>query len=151
MQCPAAFWTIIFAGATHSAYLQRGSQADELSHNRMLRLSYKAQAIKELNREIQALQGVASDELLLAIITLAAHGSAEQLEPPAEEEKKEHLSVLEAVQNFQYYGRMRWEVAHLKAVYHLVYQRGGLHTIKMPGLANAIGLYVLRLVSDGTS
>ncbi|EXJ65376.1 hypothetical protein A1O7_01717 [Cladophialophora yegresii CBS 114405] len=135
MQSPAAFWSIIFAGATHHAYLQGGTDAG--SRDRTLRLSYKTNAIKELNREIQGLQGVASDELLLAIITMAAHGSCEQLDPPPQEES---LSTLESVQNFQYYGRMRWEEAHFKAVAHLVRQRGGLHTVKMPGLANAIAL-----------
>ena len=135
MQSPAAFWSIIFAGATHNAYLQQ--REDAPSSNRTLRLSYKTAAIKDLNREIQALQGPASDELLLAIITMAAHGSGEHLNRPSNEEK---LSALQSVQNFQYYGRMRRENAHLKAICHLVYQKGGLHTIKMPGLANAIGL-----------
>ncbi|KIW71987.1 hypothetical protein PV04_00211 [Phialophora macrospora] len=135
IQSPAAFWSIIFAGATHNAYLRRGT--DARSRDRTLRLSYKTNAIRELNREIQALQGEASDGLLLAIITMAAHGSDEELDPPPQEE---NLGILEAVQNFQYYGRMRWEEAHFKAIAHLVHQRGGLHTVRMPGLANAIGL-----------
>ncbi|KIX97703.1 uncharacterized protein Z520_06481 [Fonsecaea multimorphosa CBS 102226] len=135
MQSPAAFWTIIFAGATHNAYLQ--GEADTPSRNRALRLSYKTQAIRELNREIQELQGPASDELLLAIVTLAAHGSGEQLERPPQEE---NLSALQSVQSFQYYARMQKEAAHLKAIVHLVYQKGGLQTVKMPGLANALAL-----------
>ncbi|EXJ71060.1 uncharacterized protein A1O5_06053 [Cladophialophora psammophila CBS 110553] len=143
MQSPAAFWSIIFAssilktsrGATHNAYLQ--GEADAPGRNRALRLSYKTQAIRELNREIQELQGPASDELLLAIITLASHGSGEQLDPPSQEE---NLSALQSVQSFQYYGRMQKETAHLKAICHLVYQKGGLHTVKMPGLANALAL-----------
>ena len=118
-----------------NAYLRHGLDAP--SRDRTLRLSYKTNAIRELNREIQALQDIASDGLLLAIITMATHGSGEQLDPP---QREESLSALESVQNFQYYGRMRWEAAHLKAVCHLVYQRGGLHTVKMPGLANAIRL-----------
>ncbi|OCT54555.1 hypothetical protein CLCR_00945 [Cladophialophora carrionii] len=95
-------WSINFAGATHKAYLQRG--ADIRSRDRTLRLSYKTNAIKELNREIQGLQGVAYDELLLAIITMTAHGSGEQLDQPSQEEI---LSTLESVQSFQYFGRMR--------------------------------------------
>ncbi|KIW94709.1 uncharacterized protein Z519_04686 [Cladophialophora bantiana CBS 173.52] len=135
MHSPAAFWSIIFAGATHNAYLL--GEADAPGRNRALRLSYKTQAIRELNREIQELQGPASDELLLAIITLASHGSGEQLNPPSQEE---NLSALQSVQSFQYYGRMQKETAHLKAICHLVYQKGGLHTVKMPGLANALAL-----------
>ncbi|OAP54972.1 hypothetical protein AYL99_10672 [Fonsecaea erecta] len=135
MQSPAAFWSIIFAGATHNAYLQ--GEADTPSRNRALRLSYKTQAIRELNREIQELQGPASDELLLAIVTLAAHGSGEQLRPPSQEES---LSALQSVQSFQYYARMQKEAAHLNAICHLIYQKGGLHTVKMPGLANALAL-----------
>ncbi|OAG45406.1 hypothetical protein AYO21_00040 [Fonsecaea monophora] len=135
MQSRAAFWSIIFAGATHNAYIQ--GETGNPSRNRTLLLSYKTQAIRELNVEIQELQGPVSDELLLAIITLAAHGSGEQLEPPPQ---GENLSALQSVQSFQYYGRMQSEAAHLKAICHLVYQKGGLHTVKMPGLANALAL-----------
>lgn len=135
MHSPAAFYTIVFAGATHNAFAHTGM--DVPNHNKMLRLSYKTQAIKELNHEVQALKGHASDELLLCIITLAAHGSGDALTPPAVEES---TSPLASAQNFQYYGRMTWETAHLKAIRVLIEQKGGLHTIKMPGLANAIGL-----------
>lgn len=137
MHSPAAFYTIIFAGATHNAFSRAGVSIP--NENKMLRLSYKTQAIKELNREVQNLQGNAPDELLLCIITLAAHGSGEQLNPPT---KEENTSPLATAQNFQYYGMMRWETAHLNAIRVLIKQKGGLHTVKMPGLANAIGLYV---------
>jgi hypothetical protein len=135
MQSPAAFWTTIFAGATHNSYLLGGH--DPTGREKTLRLSYKTHAITALNSEIQSLEGPASDELLLAIITLATHGSDEHVNSPTEEAS---LSPLASVHNFQYYSGMDWEEAHLKAVVHLVYQKGGLHSIKMPGLANAIGL-----------
>ncbi|KEF62760.1 uncharacterized protein A1O9_00733 [Exophiala aquamarina CBS 119918] len=35
---------------------------------------------------------------------------------------------------------MRWECAHLEAVRHMVKQKGGLHKLSLPGLANAIAL-----------
>lgn len=138
MSSPASFYTIIFAGATHNAYAHAGM--DISRENKMLRLNYKLQAIKALNSEIQALKGEPSDELLLCMITLAAHGSGEQLAPP----KRAHSSPLATAQNFEYYGNMRWEMAHLTAIGLLIGRRGGLHKVKMPGLANAIELYVTR-------
>lgn len=138
MSSPASFYTIIFAGATHNAFSHvEGAIPKE---NITLRLAFKTQAIKALSEEIQSLKGDPSDELLLAIITLGVHGSGETLKPP--EKPKKPLSPLAKAQNFQYYGGMRWESAHIEAVRHMVKQKGGLHKLNMPGLANAIALCV---------
>jgi hypothetical protein len=135
MSSPASFYTIIFAGATHNAFAHDGAQVPK--ENRMLRLAFKTQAIRSLTQEIQSLKGEVSDELLFCIITLAAHGTGDLLEPPL---KGNRLSVLATAQNFLYYGSMRWETAHLEAVRTLVKQKGGLHKIKLPAVANAISL-----------
>ncbi len=135
MVSPASFYTIIFAGATHNAYAHTGM--DVPRENKMLRLSYKFQAIKAVNEEIKALKGEPSDDLLLSMITLAAHGNGEQLEPPGKAPK----SLLATAQNFDYYGTIRWELAHYHAIAPLIERKGGLHAVKIPGLANALELY----------
>jgi len=138
MSSPASFYTIIFAGATHNAFSH--TEGDIPKENITLRLAFKTQAIKALGKEITSLKGDPSDELLLAIITLGVHGSGETLKPA--QAPKRPLSPLAKAQNFQYYGNMRWESAHIEAVRHMVKQKGGLHKIGLPGLANAIALYV---------
>ena len=136
MSSPASFYTIIFAGATHNAFSHAATTIPK--ENITLRLAFKTQAIKAMNEEIQALRGDPSDELLLAIITLGVHGTGESLVPP--EKPTTPLSPLATAQNFQYYGCMTWETAHIEAVRHMVKQKGGLGKINMPGLANAIAL-----------
>lgn len=138
MSSPASFYSIVFAGATHNAFVH--VDGDIPKENLTLRLAFKTQAIKALSDEINSLKGDPSDELLLAIITLGVHGSGETLKPP--EKPKRALSPLATAQNFQYYGGMRWESAHIEAVRHMVEQKGGLHNLGLPGLANAIALYV---------
>lgn len=143
MSSPASFYAIVFAGATHNAFVHENGAIPK--ENITLRLAFKTQAIKALSEEINALQGDPSDELLLAIITLGVHGSGETLEPP--QKPKKPLSPLATAQNFQYYGGMSWESAHIEAVRHMVGKKGGLHRLGMPGLANAIALYVLNAIS----
>jgi hypothetical protein len=133
----AAFYTTVFAGATHYAFARAGRRPSR--RNKILRYEYKTRAITELNKEIQALKGLASEELLMCIITLAAHGDGENLEPPSLE-MLASASPLSIAQDFLYYTRMNFETAHLSAVEKLVDARGGLQTIKTPGLANAIAL-----------
>jgi hypothetical protein len=140
MSSPASFYAIVFAGATHNAFVHVDGAIPK--ENITLRLAFKTQAIKALSEEINALTGDPSDELLLAIITLGVHGSGETLKPPTKSKKR--LSQLATAQNFQYYGGMSWESAHIEAVRHMVEKKGGLHRLGMPGLANAIALYVLN-------
>ncbi|KAK7894530.1 hypothetical protein LTR67_006291 [Exophiala xenobiotica] len=134
MISPASFYTIIFAGATHNAFAHTGM--DVPRENKMLRLSYKFQAIKAVNEEIKGLKGEPSDDLLLSMVTLAAHGNGEQLEPLRNATK----SPLASAQNFDYYGNIRWELAHYHAITPLIERKGGLPAVKIPGLANAIEL-----------
>ena len=85
--------------------------------------------------------GVVSDEVLLSVVTMAAHGT-----DPWEitkSEDTEHVLPLATIQDFHYYGNMQCEEAHLRVLHYLVQQRGGLKEIKLAGVANAIALYEL--------
>lgn len=133
---PAAYYTVIFAGATHNAFAHVGTEVEH--QNKLLRISYKIQAIKELKNAIYKLTGPASDDLLLSVITLAAHGSGDQLCPPPKQIK--HSNPLATAQDFDYYGSLAWETAHLEGIRLLVEARGGLQTVEAPGIASAIAL-----------
>ncbi|KAK7890698.1 hypothetical protein LTR67_007907 [Exophiala xenobiotica] len=136
MRSPAAFYTIVYAGATHSAFAHTGMQVTR--ENQILRLTYKMHAIKALSQEISRLQSEdVPDELLLCMVTLGAHGSGDTLLPRPH--RTADSSLLTA-QNFHYYGHMDWETAHLSAVRVLVDQRGGFHTIKQEFLSNVIAV-----------
>lgn len=139
MHSPASFYTIALAGATHKSYSSEASQQIKI-----LRLSYTVQAVKELNHELQTLTGEPSDALLFCISLLAAHASAagsDQMPLPMKEETRSPLATAQS----QYYGSLRWEDAHMKAIRLLVERKGGIHKVKLPGIANVLGLYVALL------
>ncbi|KAI1626939.1 hypothetical protein EDD37DRAFT_239710 [Exophiala viscosa] len=134
MHSPASFYTIALAGATHKSY------SSDASHQiKILRLSYTVQAVKELNHELQTLTGDPADALLFCISLLAAHASAaggDQVPSPMKEETRSPLATAQS----QYYGSLRWEDAHMKAIRLLVERKGGIHKVKLPGIANVLGL-----------
>lgn len=137
MASKATMYTIVFAGATHNAFLHAGTEASR--HNQILRTSYKTRAIAELRKALNDLRGPATEELLMCIITLAAHGSGDELRPPSVNEF-EAASPLSKAQDFHYYAAMRWEEAHLEAIHRFIDARGGLSSIDTPGLFGAIML-----------
>ncbi|KAI1629914.1 hypothetical protein EDD37DRAFT_75126 [Exophiala viscosa] len=135
MRSQAAFYTIVFAGAAHNAFAHTGMAITR--ENKILRLTYKTHAIKALNNEISSLKGYVSDELLLCMVMLGAHGSGDTLSPRP---SRTNESSLLTAQNFHFYGHMHWETAHWDAVKHMVQQRGGLHTVRLDYLSNIIAL-----------
>lgn len=137
MRSPAAFYTIVFAGATHNAFAHTGMQITR--ENQVLRLTYKTHAIKALSQEISCMQTAVSDELLLCMVTLGFHGSGDTLMPRSQAANDSPLLV---AQNFHFYGHMDWETAHFNAIKVMIKQRGGFHTIEQEFLSNAIALLV---------
>ncbi|KAJ9640592.1 hypothetical protein H2204_003220 [Knufia peltigerae] len=138
MRSPAAFYTIVFAGATHNAFAHTGMPVTR--ENQVLRLTYKTHAIKALNREISSRMHATtsvSDELLLCMVTLGFHGSGDTLMPRSQATDDSPLLV---AQNFHFYGHMDWEMAHFNAVKVMIRQRGGFHTIEQEFLSNVIAL-----------
>ncbi|KIW10151.1 hypothetical protein PV08_11112 [Exophiala spinifera] len=132
LHSPASFYTIALAGATHKSY------SSETSHQiKILRLQYAVKAIKELNHELQTLAGDPADALLFCISLLAAHASSgDQTAVPVKQRARSPLATAQT----QYYGSLRWEDAHMKAIRLLVARKGGLHKVKLPGIANVLGL-----------
>jgi hypothetical protein len=82
----------------------------------------------------------ASDEVLLSMVTLAAHGNGEIPHVP-NLKRSWTTSVLSTAHNIDYYGGMETSWAHINALQLLVFRRGGLHMIKLKAAAIAIQLY----------
>lgn len=137
MRSSSAFYAVAFAGAAHNAFAHTGLEITRES--KMLRLTYKTRAIEALNKEINSLQGPASDDLLLSMVTLGIHGSGDTLAP---RKQATNDSALSTAQHFHFYGYMNWETTHLNAIRVMVEQRGGFQTIQLEFLSNIIALYV---------
>lgn len=137
MLSPTAFYAVVFAAASHAAFNYVGMEVPV--ENTILRMSYKGLAISHLKQEISSLSGPVPEELLLGMITLAAHGYGELLVPPRSDSCK-LKGPLALGQHSQFYGEIRWEPTHLIALVSMIQERGGLKTLKMPGLAESIKL-----------
>lgn len=136
MHSPAALYTVLYSSATNKFFRSSGIQAPQESG--LLRLSYKHHAIRLLGQEIQNTNGYVSDEILHSILTLASYGSGDSISASS----GAAVPYLAQIQNLDLFGSMEIEWTHMRVVYHIVQERGGLHTIKRQGLADLIGLYV---------
>ncbi|KAK5025169.1 hypothetical protein LTS07_008020 [Exophiala sideris] len=132
MKSPVAFYSIIFAGACHYAFLQRNLNISKESV--VLRMSYKTQALTSLRNELEQCQGVVTEEVLLSIILLAIHDKGDTLVAP----KKLMDSPLRQVKDNEFYTSMRWQPKHLDMLFAMLKQLGGLQSLRMHGLAEAI-------------
>jgi hypothetical protein len=99
----------------------------------LMRLSYKAQTIKLVNEMLNNLDKEVPDELLAAVLVLASQGPR-----VGASEKSRFKSPLATAQCLDHQGNMAFEPEHAKGMVALVRLKGGLHTIKMPGLAEVI-------------
>ena len=138
MNQPLAWFTVIFAGATHNAFNYGIGCSPKF--NNMLRLTYKDKAIRCLIDDISKSDGVASDGMLLSMVTLAAHGNGE-VPPRVSLKRSWTTSSLSTAHNVDYYGGMGTAWAHMNALQTLVARRGGLDRVKLRAAAIAIQLY----------
>ncbi|OCT46327.1 hypothetical protein CLCR_01154 [Cladophialophora carrionii] len=132
MHSPTAWYTIIYAGATHNAYQYGGRGTTK--QNEQLRLVYKTKAIRSLLECIQENGDSVSEEALLSMITLASHGTGESLKG-YDSYKRQNLPFLSHLHDVEYYASMDIGMEHLTAVYAIVDQRGGLRTLRRKSLA----------------
>ncbi|KAH0837411.1 hypothetical protein FOPE_05018 [Fonsecaea pedrosoi] len=135
IHCPVTWYTIVFAGATHNAY-QYGDRGTT-KQNEQLRLTYKSKAIRSLLDYIQENGDNVSEEALLGIITLASHGTGENLKGH-ESYKRQTLPFLSHLHDVDYYANMDTGMEHLNAVYAIVDRWGGLRTLRRKSLAIVI-------------
>ncbi|EXJ72114.1 uncharacterized protein A1O5_04618 [Cladophialophora psammophila CBS 110553] len=141
MYSPVAWYTIIFAGATHNAYQYGGRGTTK--QNEQLRLVYKTKAIRSLLDYIQENGDTVSEEALLSMITLASHGSGENLKGH-DSYTRQKLPFLSHLHDVDYYASMDIGMEHLAAVYAIVDRRGGLRTLQRKSLAIVIQVELQR-------
>lgn len=129
---PLCFYTLVFAGATHKAFHQ--SPSVDNSKSAILRLTSKTEAIQALTAVVQSKELALTDEAIFAMTLLAIHGSGEKVTGAPKQEKR----TLAAMQDGQFYASMEYEWRHFDALKEIVKLKGGLQTIRFPGLAFAI-------------
>lgn len=136
MSSATSLYAIVFAGATYFALRKPGSEVTQ--ENLMLRLNYKTRALRNMSEEIEELGPQVPSETLYTMLGLAAFGSAEKLQPPS---YQDHKSPLAVAHDLDFYCRLPCEWAHLRALFHLLKQCGGLAAVNRPGFAVALQLY----------
>lgn len=135
-----SFYCTIFAAATHYALSRVGQEA--ATTNLMLRLDYKDRCLKMMMEDVEALGQNMPDEMLHAIFALASYGTAERIPPMDSRDMKNPLAT---GFDLDVYSRIPAETAHVRALSHLLKERGGLRTIKRPGFAAVVSLYAILL------
>ncbi len=133
MSSSAVFYSVVFAGTCHNAFLRTDSSPSNASV--VLRMSYKTQALRSLIEDISKATGSDfSEDLLLAIAILAVHDPGENLSAPP----KHMHTPLRQHKDSEFYTSMRWRQEHLQMLYTMLERYGGLHALKLPGLAQVI-------------
>ena len=100
-----------------------------------MRLSYKTKTIRLVNEMLNNLDKEVPDVLLAAVLVLASQGP--RLDAG---ERSRFQSPLATAQCLDHQGNLTFEPEHAGGMVALVRLKGGLHNIKMLGIADVIGL-----------
>ena len=136
---PYAFHAVVAAA---TLLLQRHSKDlnVQTACSKMLQI-HRAIAIRLINEEIARLWGsVPSDDLILAIISVASEPTAPGLTPL--DECQLSKSPLATAQNIHYYSTQFVDPEYIPAFFRVVALKGGLSGIETPALATLAELYV---------
>lgn len=129
---PLSWYTVVFAAATHYAYVHRRQPSKQAEN---LRLSYKTYAMQEIRADIKRNHGRASERVIFGINTLAAHGFCEDLNDmhydPIQERK-----VFGTANEIHYYSSMETTGYHWSMLIKLASERGGPGTLHCADVDN---------------
>jgi len=128
---PVTFYSFLYAISTHYDYVHHIHEA--ASSTALMRLSYKTETIKLVNQMMNHLDKEVPDELLAAVLVLASQGPRIDAG-----EVSRFQSPLATAQCLDHQGNLAFEPAHTRGMVALVQLKGGLHNIKMLGLADII-------------
>ncbi|KAL2044530.1 hypothetical protein ABVK25_012410 [Lepraria finkii] len=112
----------------------------------LVRLSYKTEAVKLINQQLDILKGKPTpDHLLIAILSLGAHGhkpiqNSETKQSAYMDRVRGPKSPLASAQMIDFYGHIDQETAHMSALRTLLAHNKGTSNIELPGLAGALEL-----------
>ncbi|KAK5210463.1 hypothetical protein LTR41_004131 [Exophiala xenobiotica] len=133
LRSPVAFYSIVYAGACHNAWLLHTS-SNASKKSILLRISYKSEALSCLRKELAQSQDPISEDLLLSINLLGVHDGGDTIMAP----RKPMDPPLRLYKDNEFYSSMTWQPKHIDMVYAMVKQLGGLQALKMHGLAEAL-------------
>lgn len=129
MRDPLTWYSIILAGTTHYMFVY--GEQDIPDEIRMLRLSYKTQALAEIRRQITDSPNHVSESTLFAINTLANHGGAE-FARGFRHDRIQTSKAFGTANNVNYYTTVNIEWEHWNMCTRLIRQRGGPTTLSHP-------------------
>lgn len=129
MRDPLTWYAIILAGVTHYMYVQH--DRDVPQDIRMLRLSYKTQAMAEIRENIAQDPASVSESTLFAINTLAVHGGA-MFEDSAPRDRVQDGKAFGHANQLDYYSTIEVEWEHWNMFTRLMRKRGGPSTLSFP-------------------
>ena len=134
MRSETCYYAFVWAAALHQEFLL-GKHISSYS-TFLLRQSYKTQAISRVRSEISSLHGLPSDDLIVSILILAAHGAKRDRHIDHSHPK----SPLAKSQLLDFYANLEYEHTHQDALYQLVARKGGLENVETCGLAETLQL-----------
>lgn len=139
---PLAFYAYL-VGSAENYELVRDHSAKTKAVSQLC-LSYRVEMIGHINHEIQTMTGPPSDELLGAIVVLAANSVMFAGQTRCASFETLHCSrfrsPLRTAQFIHVYSARPFISPHTQALLILTMKKGGCSAIKSPGVASVVGL-----------
>lgn len=134
LECDALFHAYV-AGAAGIA-LAQGVDKGSKEQIGQTQIYHTVKAINYVSQELSRTDGTPSDALLLAVMTLSAHGEVAD-EGPGE---PYHRSPLVQAHRVNVFARLAITPAHSRAIATLIMKKGGIDGIVLPGFRNLLCL-----------
>lgn len=139
-----AFYTYM-VGTAANYELVSGTNAKTKPFSRLC-LSYRINMIKLVSREIQEMNGPPSDDLLMAIVVLAANSAAfagrSECGSLEAVKSSRFMSPLRTAQFINVYSAHQFPRIHTEVLVQLLIMKGGCAKIKSPWVAGVVALSV---------
>lgn len=127
---------LLFGAAVHMDVLR----SPRLSFDNPIRLHHKVQTMRLLKEELKSPEKTPLDEVLLAVLCLAANEVETMANNMKQRIRSPFNSPLTSAQWLDVYGSITHISAHTMAMRSLVDRRGGLERIQLEGLAEVLSL-----------
>lgn len=127
---PVSYYTFLYAGACHRLFWKEGFERSPERTSELLVLKNKA--IRAMRAAVQTGLSDPSDEVIMAMVLLAAHGTAENAQRRRlgkVQNRKSLVRTLEA----EYWCALDTEGPHMDILVEMVQRRGGVRNIR-PGV-----------------
>ncbi|GAD92698.1 conserved hypothetical protein [Paecilomyces variotii No. 5] len=148
---PALFSAIMYGTATHEQGRRRLERPNSLALEKQERLQImivEDEAIRRLNSIISDPSRALNDEIILAIMTVAFSRYENTTIPPS---WRAHLSPFRRLQWLDVYCSLDLDQVHILGLLQVVHLKGGLHQIKMEGLAETLSFAGVMLATRSLS